>query len=141
MAEEKAPERSEVIKGVRVLGAINLVLGVLALLGLAVVAKGTQLPGVAGQLAKGFGVIIALVAWLPALLSGIGLLMTAPWGRTLGLFWGRIIVWVLPVGFGLSAGGLRAFISIEFAIIIGICFYGNIVAQNLKREEFDVAFE
>ena len=144
MADEKPPTPEQAVKAVRILGGINLVLGAYMLLGVLMTFRSAelpQLPAVARQLTKGFGLIIALVAWGSALVSGIGLLMRAAWGRTLGLFWGRVIVWILPIGFGLKSSGLGDFISLEFAIIIVICFYGNVVAQNLKRPEFDVAFE
>ena len=54
---------------------------------------------------------------------------------------GKVIVWVLPIAFGLSITSLSDFVSFSFAVIIVICLYANVVAQNLSRTEFDVAFE
>ena len=87
------------------------------------------------------GILAVVIGWGSAIVSGLGLIRLAPWGRWLATLWGRIIVWALPIAFGLSVDSLSNFLSFGFAVIIVICLYANIVAQNLARPEFDSAFE
>ena len=139
--DETTPEQA--VRAVRIFGAINLVLGLYMILeGLAAMGD-INLPGLAARATVGtLGLIVILVAWGSAAVSGLGLILRMEWGHQLAVLWGRIIVWILPISFGLSQGfKLSSFISLAFLIIIAICFYGNIVAQNLGNPEFDVAFE
>jgi len=140
MSEAKEPSREEVIKGVRVLGTINVLLGGYMLLGAALAAREVELPGVVGQVGLGIGIVVVLVTWGLAFVSGIGLLLRARWGRSLGLLWGRVMPWILMITFGL-AHGLKEFLSLTFAVLVLVCFYGFVIAQNLARDEFDAAFE
>lgn len=141
--QDDAPTVEQVRKAVRVFGIINLVLGAYMLLGaLTALGGGAGLPLSSGRrFAQGLGLVAALVVWGPALAGGLGLVLLTNWGRKLAIVWGRAIVWVLPIGFGLSADGLRAFISLAFAVVIVICLYAQVLAQNLGRDVFDVAFE
>jgi hypothetical protein len=140
-AKKDEPTPEQAIRAVRIFGAINLVLGLYMVLeGLAAMSD-INLPGLAAKATVGtLGFILIIVAWGSAAASGLGLILRMEWGRQLAVLWGKIIVWVLPISFGLSHG-LSEFLSLTFLIIIGICLYGNIVAQNLGKPEFDVAFE
>ena len=141
--DKKAPpERAQVVKAVRLLGAINLALGLYMILGALAALQGMNLPGSAVKLTAGIiGIIAIIVGWGSAVVSGLGLILLAQWGRWLATMWGKIIVWLLPIAFGLYVESLSKFFSLSFAVIIMICFYANIVAQNLARPEFDAAFE
>jgi hypothetical protein len=137
--DEPTPEQAT--RAVRIFGAINLVLGLYMVLQGLLAMGDTNLPGFAGSITiPVLGFIIIVVAWGSAAVSGLGLILLAEWGRQLAVLWGKIIVWVLPIAFGLSQG-FSGFFSWAFLVIIGICLYGNIVAQNLGKSEFDVAFE
>lgn len=135
------PTPKQAVRAVRIFGAINLVLGLYMVLeGLAAMGD-INMPGLAAKATVStLGFIVIVVAWGSAAASGLGLILLAEWGRQLAVLWGRIIVWILPISFGLSHG-LSEFFSLAFVIIIVICLYGNIVAQNLGKPEFDVAFE
>jgi len=140
--KEAPPSRSEVVRAVRIFGAINLVLGSYMILGALAAMGGMNLPGSAARMVGGIiGVIVVIIGWGSAAVSGIGLLLLAHWGRWLATLWGKIIVWALPIVFGLSPGGFSKFFSLAFVVIIVICLYANIAAQNLARPEFDLAFE
>ncbi len=136
--DETTPEQA--VKATRVFGIINLVLGSYMILGGLAGLTEIDLPGAARIVGGTLGVIIIVVVWGTAVASGLGLVLSAEWGRKLAIVWGRIIAWVLPIAFGLSHG-LSEFFSIAFAIIIVICLYANILAQNIAKPEFDVAFE
>ena len=138
-SNETTPEQA--VRAVRILGAINLVLGLYMVLeGLAAMGD-INMPGLAAKATVGtLGFIVIVIAWGSAAVSGLGLILLAELGRQLAVLWGRIIVWILPISFGLSHR-LSEFFSLAFVIIIVICLYGNIVAQNLGKPEFDVAFE
>jgi DNA-directed RNA polymerase subunit RPC12/RpoP len=73
--------------------------------------------------------------------SGLGMILLTQWGRWLAIKWGKIIVWVLPIAFGLSTNGLSDFFSLAFAVIIIIGLYAVTIATNLEQPEFDIAFE
>ncbi len=138
--DETTPEQA--VKATRVFGIINLVLGAYMIVaGLAAMVD-INFPGgsMATTTVNVLGFIVTIVVWGPAAASGLGLILSAEWGRKLAIVWGKIIVWVLPIAFGLSHG-LSEFFSISFAIIIVICLYANILAQNIAKPEFDVAFE
>jgi len=139
---QAAPTREQAVKVVQVFGAINIVLGVYCLAGAAIaVARGPALPFTAiVKTAYALGLVLAVVVWAPAVASGIGLVTRVGWGRKLAVVWGRIVVWVLPIAFGLASGGLADFVSIRFSVIILVCFYANVMAANLARGEFDIAF-
>jgi len=139
-SDEPTPEQAA--KAARIFGAINLVLGSYMILGgIARLADINFLPNFAATMAVGvLGFITIVVAWGTAAASGLGLVLLTQWGRKLAVLWGKVIVWLLPISFGLSHG-LSEFISIAFAIIIVICLYANVLAQNLAKPEFDVAFE
>jgi hypothetical protein len=140
--EETPPSRKEVVRAVRIFGAINLVLGGYMLIAALAATGGMNLPGSAARMVGGIiGGVVVIIGWGSAAVSGIGLLLLAHWGRWLATLWGKIIVWALPIAFGLSPGGFSKFFSLAFVIIIIICLYANIVAQNLARTEFDLAFE
>lgn len=141
--KDEAPTPEQARRALKVFGIINLVLGVYRLLGVVVVAAGaSRLPLSAPvRLATGIGLVAALIVWGSGIASGIGLLIRSAWGRKLATIWGRAIVWVLPIGFGLASDGLKSFISLDFAIIVVICFYAQILAGNLARPEFDVGFQ
>jgi hypothetical protein len=133
--------RKEAINYARILGGINLALGAYMILGGLAEIADISLPGATAKMIGGvLGLIVLVVAWGSAAASGLGLLMLAEWGRKLAILWGRIIVWVLPISFGLSHA-LPEFISINFGFIIVICLYGNVVAQNLAKPDFDIAFD
>jgi hypothetical protein len=139
--KEAPPTRAQALRAVRIFGGINLALGLYAILDAFAALGGIDLPGAAARMVgEVLGIIVVVIVWGAAVVSGLGLLLLAGWGRRLAVLWGRIIVWVLPIAFGLSPGGLGKFFSVAFAIIIVICLYANIVAQNLARPEFDVAF-
>ena len=134
--------RSEAVRAVRVFGVINLVLGIYMIGGAVGAMGGMNVPGSSAKMVGGIiGITVVFIGWGSAAVSGLGLILLAQWGRWLATMWGRIIVWALPIAFGLSPGGFSKFFSIAFLIIIVICFYGNIVALNLARPEFDLAFE
>jgi len=137
-----APTREQAQKITRVFGVINIVLGAYCILGAIVAfAEGPVLPlGAVGRIASRLGLIVAIVVWAPAVVGGIGLALLSTWGRQVSVVWGRIIVWVLPIAFGLASKGLGDFISLGFALIIAVCFYANVMAANLARGEFDTAF-
>ncbi|GAB4337896.1 MAG: hypothetical protein Kow0099_11530 [Candidatus Abyssubacteria bacterium] len=136
-----APTRAQATKTVRIFGVINLALGSYMILGAVATVQGMNLPGSAAKLVGGIlGLAVVAIGWGPAVASGIGLILLTAWGRRLAILWGKMIVWILPVAFGLAAHGLSDFLSFSFAIIIVICLYANIVAQNLGKEEFDPAF-
>ena len=137
---EAPPTREQAVKVARIFGAINLALGSYNILGGLVGLADMNLPGAAAVAGGALGFIVLVVAWGTAAASGLGLLMLAEWGRKLAVIWGKIIVWALPIAFGLSHG-LSEFFSLAFGLIIVICFYGNVVAQNLGKPEFDIAFE
>jgi len=141
--KDEAPTPQQARTAVKVFGIINIVLGLYVILGALVAAKGVNLPLSAGAqfAAKTIGLVLALLAWGSGVVGGIGLVLRSPWGRKLAVIWGRVIVWVLPIGFGLASEGLKSFISLDFAIIIVICIYAQILAGNLSRPEFDVGFE
>lgn len=140
--KDAPPTRSETVRAVRIFGVINLVLGIYMLGGAFAVMGGMNVPGSSEKMIAGtLGILAAFIGWGSAAVSGLGLVLLAQWGRWLGTMWGKIIVWVLPIAFGLSPGGFSKFFSFTFVIIIVICFYANIVAQNLARPEFDLAFE
>ncbi len=136
--DETTPEQA--VKATRVFGIINLVLGAYMIVGGLAGLGDIDLPGAAKTWGGVLGFIVIVVVWGPAAAGGLGLILRAEWGRKLAIVWGKIIVWVLPIAFGLSHG-LSEFISISFAIIIVICLYANILAQNIAKPEFDVAFE
>ena len=139
--KDAPPTRAQAVKAIRILGGINLALGAYMILGGLATLADINLPGPTAKMIGGtLGLIILVVAWGSAAASGLGLILLAEWGRKLAILWGRIIVWVLPISFGLSSG-LSEFFSIPFAIIIAICLYGNIVAQNLGKPDFDIAFD
>ena len=139
--KDAPPTRAEAVKAARILGGINLALGSYMILGGLAAVADINLPGATAKMIGGvLGVIVLVVAWGSAAASGLGLILLTEWGRKLAVLWGRIIVWVLPIAFGLSHG-LSDFFSIAFAVIIVICLYGNVVAQNLAKPEFDIAFE
>ncbi len=131
----------QAVRAVRIFGIINLVLGLYMVIGGLLTVADMALPGAAAQMIGGaLGLIIVAVAWGSAVMAGLGLIIRTQWGRKLAIFWGKIIVWVLPISFGLSHG-LSELFSITFGIILAICFYGNIVSSNLQRPEFDAEFE
>ncbi len=136
--DETTPEQA--VKATRVFGIINLALGSYMILGGLAGLTDIDLPGAAKIVGGTLGAILIVVVWGTALVSGLGLVLASEWGRKLAILWGRVITWVLPIAFGLSHG-LSAFFSISFAIIIVICLYANILAQNIAKPEFDVAFE
>ncbi len=139
--KDAPPTREEAIKACRILGGINLALGAYMILGGLAAVADINLPGATAKMIGGvLGVVVLVVAWGSAAASGLGLILLTEWGRKLAVLWGRIIVWALPISFGLSHG-LSEFISLGFAVIIVICLYGNVVAQNLAKPEFDIAFE
>ena len=135
---EATPEQAA--KATRVFGIVNLVLGSYMILGGLAGLADIDLPGAAKMVGGVLGFIVVVVVWGSAAASGLGLILFAEWGRKLAILWGKVIVWVLPIAFGLSHG-LSEFFSITFAIIIVICLYANILAQNIAKPEFDVAFE
>ena len=141
--KDEAPTPEQARKAVKVFGIINIVLGLYVIAGALAAVGGMTLPLSAGAqfAAKTVGLIIVLVAWGTGVAGGVGLVLRSAWGRKLAVIWGRVIVWVLPIAFGLSPGGMRKFISLDFAIIIVICFYAQILAGNLSRPEFDIGFE
>jgi ribosomal protein S27E len=140
--EEPPPSRSQVVRAVRILGLINLVLGLYMILGAVVAAGGMNLPGSAATMIGGIiGMAAVIIGWGSAVVSGVGLILLARWGRWLAAIWGKVIVWALPIAFGLSIDSLSDFFSFSFAVIIVICLYANIVAHNLARAEFDAVFE
>ncbi len=136
--DETTPEQA--VKATRVFGIINLALGAYMILGGLAGLADIDLPGSAKTWGGVLGFIVIVVAWGSAAASGLGLILFAEWGRRLAILWGKVIVWVLPIAFGLSHG-LSEFLSISFAIIIVICLYANILAQNIAKPEFDAAFE
>jgi len=142
-SKSDAPTPAQARRAVQVFGIINIVLGLYVILGALAAVKGVKLPLSAGAqfAAKTIGLILVLLAWGSGVVGGIGLVLRSAWGRKLATIWGRAIVWVLPICFGLAANGLKSFISLDFAIIIAICFYAQILAGNLARSEFDVGFE
>lgn len=136
------PSRAEVVKAVRVFGGINLCLGLYMILGALTALGDMNLPGSAAKLMGGtLGAIAVVVGWGSAAASGLGLILITQWGRKLAVFWGKIIVWMLPIAFGLSADGVSDFFSFAFIVIIVICLYASVISQNLARPEFDTAFE
>ncbi len=138
--KKDAPTPEEATRAVRIFGIINLVLGLYMVLeGLAALAD-MNLPGLAARMVGALGFVIIVIAWGSAAASGLGLILLSHWGRRLAILWGKIIVWLLPISFGLSHN-LSEFFSITFGIILVICFYGNILWSNLRRPEFDMAFE
>jgi len=132
-AKKDAPTPEEATRAVRIFGIINLVLGLYMVLeGLAALGD-INLPGVTARMVGGgLGLIVIIVAWGSATASGLGLILLSHWGRRLAILWGKIIVWLLPISFGLSHN-LSEFFSITFGIIVVICFYGNILWSNLRR--------
>jgi len=139
---KEAPTRQQARNVTRVFGIINIALGAYCILGAIIAfAEGTVLPfSAVGKIVPRLGLLIAIVAWGPAVVGGIGLVLFSTWGRQVCVVWGRIIVWVLPIAFGLASKGLGDFISLGFAVIIIMCFYANVMALNLARGEFDTAF-
>ena len=139
---DQPPERSEVIRAVRIFGGINLVLGLYMIFGALLTLRGLNLPGSAVRMTAGIiGILGVIFGWGSAVVSGVGLIFVTRWGRSLGILWGKIIVWLLPIAFGLSMDGLSNLFSLSFAIIIVICLYARVAATNLARPEFDLGFE
>jgi predicted RNA-binding Zn-ribbon protein involved in translation (DUF1610 family) len=135
------PTRAQAVKAVRIFGAINLALGIYMILGAITAAQGMNLPGSAARLVGGIlGIVAVAVGWGSAAASGLGLILLSGWGRWLAAMWGKIVVWLLPIAYGLSADGLSDFFSLSFGIILVICLYASVVAQNVGKEEFDAAF-
>lgn len=112
------------------------------IVGALLAARGMNLPGSAAKMVGGYiGIVGVIVGWGTAVISGVGLILVTRWGRTVGIWWGKIIVWLLPIAFGLSMDGLSNLFSFSFGIIIVICIYAMVVATNLARPEFDVGFD
>jgi DNA-directed RNA polymerase subunit RPC12/RpoP len=140
--QDVPPAPVQAIKAVRIFGLINLLLGLYMILGAIAAFQGMNLPGAAAKLVGGvIGIAIVAVGWGTAVVSGAGLLVLSGWGRRLAIVWGKIIVWMLPIAFGLSIAKLSNFLSFSFLVIVVICLYANVVAQNLARADFDPAFE
>jgi hypothetical protein len=140
---EEAPTRQQVVRAVRILGAINVAISAYMILGaVAIWVGGSHLPLTADvQVGLSIGMVVVAVVWGTGILGGVGLLLLAPWGRKAGYWWGKVIVWVLPIAFGLASRSLKAFFSLQFLLIIVLCVYAMIMANNLARRDFDVAFE
>ncbi len=127
----------------RIFGTIHLVLGLYMILdGLVAMGDIADLPGPAAKMVGGvLGIAAILIVWGGAAASGLGMILLTQWGRWLAIMWGKMVVWVLPIAFGLSSDGLSDMISVAFAVIIIIGLYAVTIATNLERPEFDIAFE
>ena len=88
--EEPLPTRSQAIKAVRVFGGINLVLGAYMILGALAAMGDMNLPGAAARMIGGIiGIVAVIIGWGSAVVSGLGLILLARWGRWLASIWGR----------------------------------------------------
>jgi len=136
------PTRAEAIKEVRIIGTINLVLGLYMVLdGLTAMADLADLPGPGTRMAGGvIGMAAIAVAWGTAVANGLGLLLLKDWGRWLAIKWGKIIFWLLPIAFGLSTDSLSDFFSLGFVVIVALGIYAMAIANGLQKPEADIAF-
>ena len=140
---KETPTKEQVAKVVRIFGGVTIVLCVYMLLGaILVAAKAGRLPLSSPVMAaRTLGLIAAVIVWGSGILAGLGLLLISAWGRRIAILWGKAIVWILPIGFGLAAGGMKNFFSVQFLVIIVICICAVVMAGNLARDEFDIGFE
>jgi len=114
---------------VRVLGALNIVLGALsALAGVALLLLFGGVAGIIGVSAKEPAALVAipllgligtflcvllLVLSLPAILTGYGLLKYRPWARILGIVLSAINLINVPIGTVLGIYGLWVLLNAE----------------------------
>ena len=73
---DRPPERSEVIRAVRIFGGINLVLGLYMIFGALLTLRGMNLPGSAVRMTAGIiGIVGVILGWGSAVVSGVGLIL------------------------------------------------------------------
>lgn len=139
--EKKKPlTQSKAIKHVRIVGVIHLLLALYTILGALVGIGGLSGPTTLNLTMGAFGIVVLVIVWGPALVSGLGLILLTEWGRRLAIKWGKIIIWVLPIAFGLSCRSLSDIFSFGFAVVITIGLYAAVVAENLAKPEYVLAF-
>lgn len=137
---KKPLTQSTAIKHVRIAGVIHLVLGLYTILDALIQVADFPGPTTLNLTMGAFGMTVVAIVWGPALVSGLGLILLMQWGRWLAIKWGKIIIWVLPIAFGLSCRSLSDLLSFGFALIIVIGLYAAVVAENFAKPAYDVAF-